>query len=261
MGRFVGAFGVAALCLLVVPLAILLGSAMPWAPPAQIGPNRLVDHLYGYFLVGLPNLLIHAAILFALATLTRSMMAAYLGAVGFVAGFFVLQTGFVGQIAVAVAEPFAGRALKDAVRYSTVAERNVTLPPLTGGLLYNRLLWVGIALLCLVVACAAYRFADQGMSRRERKRLKLAQPSSAEAARLRPHRSPRPEHGSRALRALLWMRTRFEVRQVVLSPAFVVVMAWGLFTTSTSCSRGAPPAGPTYPTTLSLIPTSRTPSR
>ncbi|HEX2077293.1 MAG TPA: hypothetical protein VHG08_06275, partial [Longimicrobium sp.] len=76
-------------------------------------------------------------------------MAAYLGVVGFVAGFFVLQTGFIGQTAVAVAEPFAGRALKDAVRYWTVAERNVTLPEVAGGLLYNRLLWTGIAILSL----------------------------------------------------------------------------------------------------------------
>ena len=255
MGRFLGAFAIAALCMLAVPLAILLGSVMPWAPPAQIGPNRLVDHLYGYFLVALPNLFIHAAVLFALATLTRSMMATYLGVVGFVAGFFVLQTGFVGQMAVAVAEPFAGRALKDAVRYWTVAERNVMLPELTGSLLYNRLLWSGIAIVCLALAFAAYRFADRGMSRRERKRMKLAHSSSAEAGRaVEATTLPAPEHGPGALRALLWMRTRFEVRQVVLSPAFVVVMAWGLFTSVYVLLTRDTAGRPTYPTTLTLIP-------
>lgn len=255
LGRFLGAFAIAAACMLVLPLSVLLGSVMPWAPAAQLGPNRLADHLYGYFLVALPNLFIHAAVFFALATVTRSMMAAYLGVVGFVAGFFVLQTGFGGQVAVAIAEPFAGRALKDAVRYWTVAERNVMLPELTGGLLYNRLLWIGTALLCLGLACAAYRFADAGMSRRERKRLKLAQPPSAEAGRaVEAAVLPAPAHGPGALRAVLWVRTRFEVRQVALSPAFVVVMAWGLFTTFyVLLTRGA--AGrPTYPTTLTLIP-------
>ena len=255
LGRFAGAFAIAALCLLVVPLATLLGSVMPWAPPAQLGPHRLADHLYGYFLVALPNLFIHGALLFALATLTRSMMATYLGVVGFVAGFFVLQTGFVGQTAVAVAEPFAGRALKDAVRYWTVAERNVMLPEVTGGLLYNRLFWSGIALLCLALACAAYRFADQGMSRRERKRLKLAQSSSPDAGHaVATVALPAPAHGPAALRALLWMRTRFEARQVVLSPAFVVVMAWGLFTTCYVLTTRDGAGRPTYPTTLTLIP-------
>src|SRR3954452_2371333 len=45
IGRFLGAFAIAALCMLLVPLAILLGSVMPWADPAQLGPNRLIDHL------------------------------------------------------------------------------------------------------------------------------------------------------------------------------------------------------------------------
>jgi ABC-type transport system involved in multi-copper enzyme maturation permease subunit len=254
-GRFLGAFAVAALCMLVVPLASVLGSAMPWAPPAQVGPFRPADYLYGYFLVALPNLFIHGAILFALATVTRSMMAAYLGVVGFVASFFVLQTGFGGQAAVAVAEPFAGRALKDAVRYWTVAERNTTLPELAGSFLYNRLVWVGIAVLALALAAATYRFADRAMTKRERKRLTLAQPQPAEAgSAVAAAALPAPGDGAGPLRTLLWMRTRFEARQVFLSPAFVVVMAWGLFTTTYSLVTRDPAGRPTYPTTLTLIP-------
>lgn len=257
LGRFLGAFGVAALCILAIPAAMLLGAAMPSAPADQLGPHRLADHLYGYFLVALPNLFIHASLFFALATLTRSMMAAYLGVVAFVAGFFILQTGFVGQPAVAIAEPFAGRALKDAVRYWTVAERNVALPEMTGPLLYNRLLWVGIALLCLALACAAYRFADAGTSKRERKRRTLlaAAEGEGDAGSAAPAGAlPSPRHGPRALRALLWMRTRFEARQVVLSPAFIVVMAWGMVTTVYVLLSRDSPGRPTYPTTLTLIP-------
>ncbi|MET0397208.1 MAG: ABC transporter permease, partial [Longimicrobiaceae bacterium] len=225
VGRFLGAYAVAALCMLAVPLAVVLGPAMPWAPPAQVGPNRLVDHLYGYFLVALPNLFVHGAVLFALATITRSMMAAYLGAVGFVAGFFALQTGFLGWTAVAVAEPFAGRALRDAVRYWTVAERNVLLPGLAGSLLLNRLVWVGVAGLCLALACAAYRFADPGMSRRERKRLKLVQAPSAEAAGAAEAAAlPAPGHGPGAGRAQLRVGPRRGGRPVVLCPAVAGVM-------------------------------------
>ena len=174
-GRFLGAFAAAALCMLALPLGALIGSMMPWAPAGQLGPNRLADHLYGYFIVALPNIFIHAAIFFALAATTRSMTASYLGVVGFVTGFFVLQDGFTGQMAVALGEPFAGRALKDAVRYWAVAERNVLLPPVSGSLLYNRLLWIGVGVICLTLGCAAYRFADRGMSKRERRRTKLAQ--------------------------------------------------------------------------------------
>lgn len=254
-GRFLGAFAVAALCMLVLPLAALLGPLMPWAPAAQLGPNRLVDHLYGYFLVALPNLFIHGAIFFALATITRSMMASYLGVVGFVTGFFILQDGFVGKIAVALGEPFAGRALKDAVRYWTVAERNVMLPGVAGSFLYNRLIWIGVAVICLVLGCVVYRFADRGMSRRERKRMKLASSATEEEGHsVEAISLPAPEHSSRAMRALFWMRTRFEVRQVVLSPALVVVLAWGVITTFYVLSIRDEAGRPTYPTTLTLIP-------
>ena len=260
IGRFLGAFSIAALCMILVPLAIWLGSLMPWADPATIGQNRLADHLYGYFLVALPNVLIHSAIFFALATTTRSMMGTYLGVIGFVSGYFVLNGAFADrpqlETAVAIADPFAARALTDATRYWTVSQRNVMLPEFTGSLLYNRLLWVGIAILCLVFAHAVYHFADRGMSKRERKKQKLAERASTEAPRAGGLPSlPTPRHDNAAARALLWMRTRFEMKQVVVSPAFVVLMAWGLFTTLISLTTQRDPDGyPTHPTTLSMIP-------
>src|SRR5688572_10786405 len=78
LGRFLGAYAITAACMLVVPVASLLGTLMPWANPANLGPNRITDHLYAYFLIALPNLLTHSAIFFTLATITRSMMATYL---------------------------------------------------------------------------------------------------------------------------------------------------------------------------------------
>ena len=250
-GRYLGAFAVAAICLLVVPLAIVIGTMVPWANPAQLGPNRLADHLYGYFLIALPNLLVHSAIFFALATITRSMMATYLGVIGFVTGFFSLQKALDGpqlESAVAITEPFGSRALSDAVRYWTVPQRNTTLPDFTGALLYNRLLWIGIAILCLVIAYAAYRFAERGRASRS------PAPAEQDAEPFAPASLPSPQHRHAALRAF-WMRTRFEIRQVVVSPAFAVLLVWGLFNTFFVLTTQRDPDGlPSYPTTLSMIP-------
>jgi ABC-type transport system involved in multi-copper enzyme maturation permease subunit len=250
LGRFLGAFAVAALCLLLLPLAIVLGSTMPWTDPATVGPNRLGDHLYGYFLIALPNLFVHSAVFFALATITRSMMATYLGVVGFMTAFFVIQ-GAGGPVA-ALLDPFALAPLDDAVQYWTPAERNVMLPRLAGALLHNRLLWMGLAIGCLGLAHGVYRFADAGISRRARKRRQLAG-RAAEPARALPGTPPlpAPRHGPAALRALLLLRTRFEVRQVVLHPAFLVLMAWASYVTGMVLLTQR---GPEYPTTRSMIP-------
>jgi ABC-type transport system involved in multi-copper enzyme maturation permease subunit len=81
IGRFIGAVGIAALAFTAIPLGIFIGSLMPWLDPETLGPNRIGDYLFGYFVFALPNILITSAILFALATLTRSMMTTYLGVV------------------------------------------------------------------------------------------------------------------------------------------------------------------------------------
>jgi len=39
---------VAALSFIAVPLAMLLGSAMPWLDAETIGPNRLGDYIFAY---------------------------------------------------------------------------------------------------------------------------------------------------------------------------------------------------------------------
>ena len=290
-GRYLGAVATAALLMLALPVATLTGSLMPWADPANLGPNRITDHLYAYFLLALPNIFIHSSVFFALATITRSMMATYLGVIGFVAGFFTLEGALDRpelETAVAIAEPFAARAVSDATRYWTIAERNALLPEMTGALLYNRLLWITVALFCLSLAYAAYRFADQGMSRRARRRIRHPERSegsreedrasqdeilryaqddgmvhsrdkdAALTVRLGMTRStslPSPQHGPAARRALLWMRTKFEARQVIKSPTFPVLMAWGLYVTIfVLLTQRYPDYMPEYPTTLSLIP-------
>jgi hypothetical protein len=249
-------------CMLAMPLAVWIGSAMPFADAATLGPNRLSDHLYGYFLIALPNVLVHSALFFALATITRSMMAMYLGVMGIVIAFFNMQGSFADQPTleklVPLLDPFGSRALSEVTRFWTIAERNVMLPDFAGVLLYNRLIWLAIAAILLAVSYATFRFADEGMSKRERKRQKLMEGENASMnASAAPQATslPSPRFGSAASRAVLWLRTKFEVKQVVVHWAFPVLMAFGLYTTFFALSTQRDPDGkPTYPTTLSLIP-------
>ncbi|HEU4520505.1 MAG TPA: aminopeptidase, partial [Thermoanaerobaculia bacterium] len=261
-GRFLGSFAASALCMLAMPLAVFIGSWMPFADAATLGPNRLADHLYGYFLIALPNIFVHSAIFFALATITRSMMAMYLGVMGMVIAFFNMQGSFADQPAleklVPLLDPFGARALSDVTRFWTIAERNVMLPDFAGVLLYNRLIWLGIAAIFLAVTYATFRFADEGMSKRERKRQKLMEGEKAGRYAGAPPQVtslPSPQHGKAASRAVLWLRTKFEIKQVIVHWAFPVLMAFGLYTTFFALSTQRDPDGqPTYPTTLSLIP-------
>ena len=213
-GRFTGAALAGALAFLVVPLAIVIGSVMPWLDPETLGPNRVADYAYAYLVLALPNVLLTSAIFFAVATLTRSMMYSYVGVVGFLVLYLVLN-GFLRtkpelRETAALIEPFGFAAIGNATRYWTAAERNGLTPPLTGALLANRAIWMGVALAALGFAGWRFRFAEGGLWARAAAR---AAKKEAKAAAVLPQTvavlpAPRP---AAAAVARLWARIRFEM--------------------------------------------------
>jgi ABC-type transport system involved in multi-copper enzyme maturation permease subunit len=214
-GRFAGASLIAGLGFLAVPLGIWVGSAMPWIDPETLGPNRAAYYWWSYFVLALPNVLATSAIFFALATATRSMMATYLGVVGFLVLWVVINTSLASNIelqeTLAILDPFGIQAFDQATRYWTAAERNGRIPDLEGLILWNRLFWIGVSAVFLALAHFAYRFADKGASRRRRRKARrAAQEAAALEAEIRhveftlpPHvtTAPAPAPSSRRARA------------------------------------------------------------
>ncbi|HEX8674707.1 MAG TPA: hypothetical protein VF710_22590, partial [Longimicrobium sp.] len=77
-GRFLGALAVNAVLLLGVPLGQIIGSRMPYMDPQMFGPVRLTAYVEAYLLFLLPNLVLTAAVLFAIAALGRQILPAFL---------------------------------------------------------------------------------------------------------------------------------------------------------------------------------------
>ncbi|HEY0113755.1 MAG TPA: M1 family aminopeptidase [Allosphingosinicella sp.] len=260
-GRFFGALAMVALCLALVTPGILLGSLMPGVDPATVGPNRIADHLYAYFLIALPNVIVTASVFFALATVSRSMMGTYLGLLVFLALYFLLleTLGNSSELirSFGIADPFANRVFKDATRFWTTPERNVLLPEFSGTLLYNRLLWIGISALFLAIAYFGFDFSKRKGSRGRRRKQKMADMAAAGDAIAGASRQPlpSPQHDRKAAWTLLAARTRFEVKQVVKSPAFVLLILYASFLTlSVLIAYRNPDGRPSYPLTSTLIP-------
>jgi aminopeptidase N/ABC-type transport system involved in multi-copper enzyme maturation permease subunit len=254
-GRFAGAIAAATLAYLFIPLGLWIGSLMPWVDSETLGPNRLSYYAYGLFVFGVPNLLVTGAVFFTAATLTRSMMWTYVAVVVFFLAWLIL--GGIAQAkpelrdSIALIEPFGIGAMGNATRYWTTAERNLVLPALEGAILLNRLIWLGVAAAFLAFAIARYRFAEPGLSKKKKK-AQVAEapfvPSSAPIARL-------PDSGGSAAWAQLSARTRFEMRQVFKSPAFVVLVALGVINTFANLWFSGEMFGtPTLPVTRAVIP-------
>ena len=236
-GRFVGAMTVAALILLAVPVAMLIGSAMPWLDAEKIGPFVLLHYLYAYFLIGLPPLLILGAIMFAIATTTRSMMWTYVALLAmlvlYVGSRVAMRDPAWFTVAV-LTDPFGFSWLAKVTRYWTIAERNAILPPFDGLGFASRMIWLGIGVAAYLIAYFRFSFGERSA------KATASAVDIAKAGELASSAVPPALVAIQTSKASAWVQlislARFDMRWVFRSPAFYVLIAIGVFNSLGSLS-------------------------
>ncbi|MFN5028880.1 MAG: M1 family aminopeptidase [Burkholderiales bacterium] len=232
VGRFSGAVIVAMFVMASVPLGMLIGSWMPWLDAEKVGPFVLTHYLYAFFVFGLPTILVMSAGFFAVATATRSMMWTYVAVVAFLVLFattrLLLRDSSFDAIS-ALSDPFGLGALQQATKYWTASDRNTMLPSLSGLILYNRVIWLSVALALFGLAYAMFRFELKGAKVREK--TGAAQEERTAIADIPP--IARPLATTDASGGTRWRQfmalTRFDMGFVFKSPAFFVLLAIGVF--------------------------------
>ncbi|NRF71588.1 aminopeptidase [Aquincola sp. S2] len=267
VGRFVGACAAAFLLLACIPLAVALGSLMPWLDPEKVGPQRWANYLWPLFAIALPTLLITGAAFFALATATRSMMWTYVGVVALLVLYIVMRVLLRDprhDTLAALLDPFGISPLSITMRYWTAAERNSQLPALSGLLLANRVLWTGAALVMFGIAWRLFRF--EGRTPRaaaattdgdadaadETPAARLARLTDAGRPAIADLPAPRADAATR--RAQAWALARFDMAFVFKSPAFFVLLAIGLINGGASLWFGGELYGsPSWPVTRLMV--------
>ena len=248
LGRFTGALVVALGVAVPTMLGVMLGGLMPWLEPERVGPFMPGPYLQGLAVFFLPNTIFTGSVFFALATLTRSLVATYAGVVGMFVAYSVagnLLSDIENETFVAMLDPFGGGAFAIATRYWTVAERNALLLPLDGGLLANRLVVLALALLVFGIAYSRFSFTvgerrgGRRWWRRERQPANGAAEETERAVGAGTSTAakgavsamtagpPRPTLRFSGLRQLV-RQARLEVAAVVRSTAFLVILAFGV---------------------------------
>lgn len=227
-GRFAGGFVFAIGLYLAGTFGILLGELMPWLDQERIGPVRLDAYLYGSWALALPNLLICCSLFFALATITRSMMWTYVGMVGLLMLTFVLATFDEKETVelTSILDPFGSTAFGEVTRYWTVFEKNEQIPPFEGALLLNRLLWLAVAAGALAAAYPLYRFTLDGGRKGKREE---ATPEAESTPRHASLPAAGKQFDTAAAFAQYLSQLKIEVRNIVFSAPFVVLLLLGVF--------------------------------
>ena len=228
-GRFAGSFSAAVLVYFGVITAIMAGSFAPWVPKEELGPIALYPYFFSLFVLVVPNLLLSGAIFFAVAALTRSLMATYSAVVG----MFVLYalSGYLtekieNQTIAGLIDPFGFTSWALTTRYWTVFQKNTQVVSLDGIYLANRLLWIGVAAVFLWIAYAGFRFGTASNSGRRKKVEVENEPIARETLPLPKVEQSFSRAGSRTqFRAAVAM----EARGTVKSIPFWVMLLFGVF--------------------------------
>jgi hypothetical protein len=255
LGRFLGAFGAVLLCFGSVPAAMMASGAV-----LGLGTEPAEAHLFAFFALALPNLLLASALFFALTSVTRSMTGCLLGAAGLLTLYGL--GGDSGSAGLSVIEPFGLAAVADATRGWTPAQRDVMLPVLGGALLANRMLWLAIT--GVLIGLGTWLAAPHAPRSGVRRSLPVgvgdgAHPLHAAALPADERRTLSSLHrrsGWSIIATQIWVRARFEARCVVVTPAFAVLLLMGLAGAVSAAARviGTPDTVAALASSFQLVP-------
>ena len=221
LGRFFGAAIVSVIPILGVSLGILLARYMPWADADRFGPIIWSAHLKSILVFAIPNTLFVAAVIFAVAALTRSTITSFIAALVLLVGYAV-SDAFLSDIRnetiAAITDPFGARAFDLMTKYWTVSDRNKLSLGWEGLLLWNRLLWMTVSGLIFAFAYNRFRFSVRS------RKAKRVEDQSALIAVSVTMPSVKASHGfSAALRQFSGSVTT-EFFGVVKSTSFIVIL-------------------------------------
>ena len=228
-GRLLGAIVFCLFVFLAVPLGTLIGSLWPSIDVDRLGPTLLTPYFWTYLIFIIPNFIFCGALFYSFAMLSRSMMGMYLGVVG----FFVLYT-FSGVFlrdpslitVSAMLDPFGLRAFTQMTKVWTPHELNSLTVAFEGLILQNRILWLSLSI--LIVALTHFLINIRRVAN-----IKVSKHTEQENKDL--HKSifitiPTDSFSSQWGR--FFTRTKFEIAQVIKSPAFIILSLISLFNLS-----------------------------
>ena len=227
-GRFLGGYLFAVLAASAALLGSLCGTFMPWLDAQRIGPFDIAPYWFSLWAVMVPNLLLVCSLVALIAALTRSLLASYTVLVALLIADVVVGTNTDQETIsrMALLDPFGLVAFGDVTRYWTVFDRNTLVPSATGVLLANRVLWLLVCAAAIGVMAWRFQFAAPTRARKRRGRgttVSLAAPAVSMASPVAP------VFDSALVAKQLWSQVRVDLRGVLKSIPFYVILAFGTF--------------------------------
>lgn len=229
-GRFLGSFLFVAITGAVVMFGAWLGSrlgpAFHWQPAERYGQDRFIYYWQPYWTIILPNLFFTSTIFFGLVSVFRTVKVIYVAAMflflGYALANFFLHTSN-NMTVIYLADPFTINGMRSQLSGLRVEQLNSSIVPLQGLLLSNRILWMSIGV--VVVLLTYGQFSFQHFFKVGGKRKKIAeQPVQRNA-----YHKPEVSFSRGYLKGTLLNLSRIEILNLVRDSYFWIIVGGGFF--------------------------------
>ncbi|CAN5373841.1 M1 family aminopeptidase [soil metagenome] len=232
-GRFIGSF----LFVLIVGSAFSWGSivgsvagpAFGWVAPERIGSYGLWNYFQPYFVFGITNLLLASTIFFALVSLTRNVKVIYSASIFLFIGYLLanfLVSDIEKQALVKLLDPFAVNTFLLETKFFTPVEKNTLLTPISNVIIFNRLIWLGVAL--IIIGFAYWKFSFQKFLQPENVRSRKSKNDHIPEAIPAIIKNVHKEFGSSQDRRIWWNLVKLEFLNIVKDNYFRAILGGGI---------------------------------
>ena len=165
--KFFSGITIVTIITLVIGLGMFVGFRLPGTNQDIVGPFNLMSYLQAYVVYIIPNILLFGAIVFAVVTFTRNIAAGFITIV-----LLMLIQGIVANLLAdpenrlisALIDPFGSEVANYYTRYWTISEQNEMMLPVKGVVIYNRLIWLGIASVIFLLVFKLFSFSQNALT-------------------------------------------------------------------------------------------------
>ncbi|MEM6317619.1 MAG: M1 family aminopeptidase [Bacteroidota bacterium] len=145
--KFLSGLAVFMVIALMLGFGYWLGTQMSWVNPQLLLPTNIFDYLRLYGVVLLPNILFVSVLVFGTVLLIRNVFMGFIISLLLILVPQLVNIYFDGDQPnywAALLDPFGTKAINYYTHDWTVAKQNSLSLPLTGWIIWNRLLWLGV---------------------------------------------------------------------------------------------------------------------
>lgn len=231
LAKFLSSLLIVSFIVLFIGIGMIIGFRLPGTNSAIVSAFNPMPYFQSYLVYVLPNILLFGAIVFAVVVFTRNIVAGFVTVIvlALIQGVTnVLLLDPETRILAAYLDVFGASATDYYTQYWTAAELNESLLPFKGHIIYNRLLWLSVAMLISGIVYAYFDFGQQGIFLgRKKSGEQLTKRNIGGVIRVRLSKVVHDYSFVQNLK-VMWRLSNIDLKYIVRSWPFIIFTLFGL---------------------------------